>query len=76
MANQRIYIRCGSCGAEKFFAKRMMGAFYTIGTWTPSDWDEWFETHEWGFCGDNAKGLDIFSLVYEHVDEDGSPRGV
>ena len=66
MANQRMYIRCQSCGAEKFLAKRLLGAFHVVdhGDWGAT-WDEWYEKHEWGLCGNDAEGLDIFELVYE-----------
>ncbi len=79
MANQRMFIKCQACGEEKFLAKRSMAAFYTVANngedWARS-WDEWFDKHEWGFCvGDQNYGLDIFSLVYEHVDENGDPSG-
>ena len=76
MANQRIYIRCKACGGEKFLAKRRMDAFYTVaGDGWPLSWDQWFEDHVWGFCGDAAEGLDIFELVYEHTNEEGNPSG-
>ena len=79
MANQRMFIKCNACGEEKFLAKRMMASFYTVAEngkdWAQS-WDEWFEKHEWGFCnGDKNHGLDIFTLVYEHVDKNGNPSG-
>ena len=78
MANQRIFLRCKACGAEKFIAKRFMGAFRTVATENWQDtWDAWFEDHEWGFCGDGKKhrGLDIFELAYEHTDKAGNPSG-
>ena len=81
MANQRISLRCLACGEEKFIAKRSMSAFYTIRRehWQ-QEWDNWFEKHEWGFCdpeGGCTWSLDIFELVYEHVDkDDGHPSGV
>ena len=80
MANQRIFLRCKACGAEKFIAKRLMGAFHTVCTegWQ-GEWDEWFEEHHWGFCKPEAEligdGLDVFELAYEHVDADGNPSG-
>ncbi len=79
MANQRMFIKCNACGEEKFLAKRMMDAFYTVAEdgkdWAHS-WDDWFEKHKWGFCEYSGEyGLDVFSLVYEHVDENGNPSG-
>ena len=78
MANQRIFLRCKACGAEKFIAKRSMRAFHTVATanWQES-WDAWFGDHEGGFCGDGKgpRGLDIFELTYEHTDKDGNPSG-
>lgn len=82
MANQRIFIRCRVCGAEKFVAKRLIAAFHTVRKedWQ-AEWDEWFEEHEWGFCRNVSEqrevptGLDIFELSYEHVDKDGNPSG-
>ncbi len=73
MANQRMFIRCASCGSERMLAKRLLGPYHTIKMAVP--WNEWFEEHAWGFCGQGAEGLDIFSLVYEHVDENGDPDG-
>lgn len=67
MANQRMFIQCMSCGAEKMLAKRLGGAFHTVSPGT--DWDVWFKKHEWGFCGDKVTGQDIFKLVYEHPPE-------
>ena len=69
MANQRIFIRCQACGAEKFIAKRLMCAFHTV--WKDGwqgEWDEWFEEHKWGFCDPQGRtwDLDIFELSYEH----------
>ncbi len=77
MANQRSSLRCKGCGAEKFIAKRFMSAFRTVKkAYWQEEWDAWFEVHEWGFCGDGVhRGLDIFELVYEHVDAEGNPRG-
>ncbi len=77
MANQRMFIKCNVCGDEKFLAKRLMSAYRTLDmTMNADKWDEWFEKHEWGFCGsDSDHGLDVFSLSYEHVDEDGNPSG-
>ena len=78
MANQRMYLRCKACGAEKMIAKRMIGAYYTAGGKDWADgWDKWFEEHKWGFCAGDSEynDLDIFELSYEHVDEDGNPRG-
>ena len=67
MANQRMFIRCRSCGEQKFLAKHSLAAFRTHHAWgmSMSEWNEWFDKHEWGFCGDGASGLDIFELVYE-----------
>lgn len=69
MANQRMYLKCRSCGAEKMVAKRLAGAFHTIDLPAENSWDAWFEKHEWGACGEQAEGLDIFDLVYEHERE-------
>ena len=73
MANQRMFIRCKACGAEKFLAKRLMQAYHTISQTMSTDaWDDWFQTHEWGLChkeGDPEVydlGLDVFELSYEH----------
>ena len=70
MANQRIYICCKVCGAEKFLAKRLMEAFHTLPqTMDKGEWDEFFDKHEWGHCKPgkgNPWGLDVFELVYEH----------
>ncbi len=80
MANQRMFIKCNACGEEKFLAKRMMSSFYTVADdgvdWALS-WDKWYEKHEWGFCDPQGRQhpLDIFKLVYEHVDENGDPDG-
>ncbi len=71
MANQRMYIRCRACGAEKFIAKRLMDAFHTIANGMDRDeWDEFFEFHKWGFCDPEREkwGLDVFELSYEHHD--------
>jgi len=65
MANQRMYIKCKVCGEEKFFAKRMMSSFYMIGEPSKTDWEEWFEKHEWGACGEGSDVLDCFELSYE-----------
>lgn len=69
MANQRMFIRCRACGAEKFMAKHFMDAFRTIQIdgWQ-EEWDEWFEEHQWGFCDPEGGewSLDCFELSYEH----------
>lgn len=55
-----------NCGSEKVIAKRMGDGFYTYPNMAnPDKWNDWFDEHEWGFCGPNMRGLDIFELVYE-----------
>ncbi len=69
MANQRIFIRCKACGAEKFLAKRLGSAFRTLDQTMDMDkWDDFFEEHMWGFCDPNGGeySLDVFELSYEH----------
>ena len=74
MANQRMFIRCKSCGSEKMLAKRLIGPYHTIYLPEEHSWDNWFKKHVWGFCGIDA-GLDNFELTYEHVNEKGEPDG-
>ncbi len=73
MANQRMFIRCKACGAEKFLAKRLGDAFHTLDmTMDVGEWDDFFEKHKWGFC-DSEGGkwsLDAFELSYEHHTKD------
>ena len=69
MANQRMFIRCMACGAEKMIAKRSMDAFHTRSNDQKWDsWDEWFEFHKWGFCDPERDKwpLDCFQISYEH----------
>ena len=79
MANQRIFIKCRSCGKEKMLAKRLISAFHVLhyaeAHGLEDDWNEWFKVHEWGFCGDGARGLDVFDLVYEDPRECGEGPG-
>lgn len=73
MANNRMYIKCCACGKEMFLAKRMIGAYYTMGNgWYESMHgkgylellEDFFEEHEW--CGDS---LDHYAISYEDESE-------
>ncbi len=73
MANQRMFIRCLSCGKEKMLAKRLIESFHMLHCYESfeleKDWDKWFDDHRWGFCGDGGRGLDGFELIYEDPQE-------
>lgn len=61
MANNRIYLKCGSCGVQFMLAKRLAGPYHP-GVDHEERFEKFLDLH--GPCS-LPGGFDVFSLVYE-----------
>jgi hypothetical protein len=60
MANNRMYMKCNSCGETFFLAKSMGEGFYTW-SFNVNDFNKFLEKHAYCYGGDEGD----FSLEYE-----------
>ena len=61
MANQRMFLRCRSCGEQFFIGKRMRGGYYTGGFVDSEKLDLFYDRHV--YCKGN--GEDCYEIAYE-----------
>ena len=68
MANNRISIRCATCGGELVIAKRLGGGYYRANTFSVEALDTFLEEHEQCTLTPDSP-VPPFYLSYEQPDE-------